>query len=257
MADLFNDGRFTDNAYPAASLFTLTAMNAAADANLQTADSLKASPRLLAGCLLASVLLHVTLLLVAPGWWRSSPPEVPAVLDVVLMPAETPQPVALPPAPPVKTAAAKPSPPQRAVSAVSAAPARPEIAVTPTAAEPVLPAIVETARAPVAAAPAPPAPRSEPVTTPPVFNAAYLRNPPPRYPLAARRNGDEGTVMLRVLVTVDGAAARVELDRSSGSASLDSAALDAVRSWRFVPARRGSQNVEDWVRVPVVFRIES
>jgi protein TonB len=60
-----------------------------------------------------------------------------------------------------------------------------------------------------------------------------------------------------VLVTVDGAAARVELDRSSGSASLDHAALDAVRNWRFVPARRGSQNVEDWVRVPVVFRIES
>jgi len=230
-------------------------MNPAANANWHPADSLKASPRLLAACLLASVLLHVTLLLVSPGWWRSAPPEVPAVLDVVLMPAETPQPVALPPTPPEKTAAAKPPP--RPAAPLTAAPARPEIAVSQSPAEQAVPAVVETVRAPVAAAPAPPAPRSEPVTTPPAFNAAYLRNPPPRYPLAARRNGDEGTVMLRVLVTVDGAAARVELDRSSGSASLDNAALDAVRNWRFVPARRGSQNVEDWVRVPVVFRIES
>jgi len=60
-----------------------------------------------------------------------------------------------------------------------------------------------------------------------------------------------------VLVTIEGTAARVELDRSSGSASLDGAAMEAVRNWRFVPARRGSQNVEDWVRVPVVFRLES
>ena len=254
---MFNDGSFAHNDYPAVSPFIVIPMNSASNAHGHSADSLKASPRLLVTCLLASVALHVTLLVVSPGWWRSSPPEVPAVLDVVLMPAETPQPVAQPPSPPEKTASAKPLPPSRVTPAVPATPARAEIAVAQTAAEPALPAIVETTRTPVAAAPAPAVLRSEPVTTPPVFNAAYLRNPPPRYPLAARRNGDEGTVMLRVLVTIDGAAARVELDRTSGSASLDSAALEAVRSWRFVPARRGSQNVEDWVRVPVVFRIES
>lgn len=103
----------------------------------------------------------------------------------------------------------------------------------------------------------PVAARAESAPTPPVFNAAYLRNPPPQYPPAARRSGDEGTVLLKVLVTSDGTAARVELDRSSGSVLLDGAALDAVRIWRFVPARRGAQNVEDWVRVPVVFRLES
>lgn len=94
------------------------------------------------------------------------------------------------------------------------------------------------------------------VVTPPALNAAYLRNPPPPYPQAARRNGEEGTVMLRVLVDPEGAPVQVVLDKSSGSSLLDSAAVDAVRSWRFVPARRGRQNVEGWVRVPIVFRLE-
>lgn len=224
----------------------------AAPGQSDQADPLKGAPRLLAACLLGSVALHATLLLVLPGWWRTTSPEVPAVLDVVLMPAEVPQPLPSAPRPPEQQPVAKSAP---AAKPAPANTARAEIAVAQSSAEAALPAVVETARAPVAAAVA--APRAEPVLTPPVFNAAYLRNPPPRYPLTARRNGDEGTVMLRVLVTTEGAAARVELDRTSGSASLDGAALEAVRSWRFVPARRGLQNVEDWVRVPVVFRLES
>jgi len=224
---------------------------AAAPAPTDHADPLKGSPRLLAACLLGSVGLHAMLLWILPGWWRTTPPEIPAVMDVVLMPAEVPQPAVPAPRLPERTPVAKPAPATKPAPA-----ARPEIAVAQTAAESVLPAITETPRAPAAAAPVAPS-RAEPALTPPVFNAAYLRNPPPRYPLAARRSGDEGTVMLRVLVTSEGTAARVELDRSSGSASLDGAALEAVRNWRFVPARRGSQNVEDWVRVPVVFRLES
>ncbi len=96
-----------------------------------------------------------------------------------------------------------------------------------------------------------------PVITPPAFNASYLRNPPPAYPAAARRNGEEGTVLLRVLVGRDGMPQKVEVDQSSRSRALDRAALDAVKDWRFVPARRGVENVEAWVRVPVSFRLES
>jgi len=256
---LSNDDSFTHNARSSALPPIVIAMNSAATALGQPAGTVKASPRLLVVCLLASVAVHATLLLALPGWWRSTPPEVPATLDVVLMPTDIAQPVVQPP--PERPPAAKHTPSVRATQPAAVAPARAEIAVTKTSAEPALPALVETARLPVAASPtapaAPAAPRSEPVTTPPVFNAAYLRNPPPRYPLAARRSSEEGTVVLRVLVTVDGSAARVELDRSSGSASLDGAALEAVRSWRFVPARRGAVNIEDWVRVPVVFRLES
>jgi periplasmic protein TonB len=92
--------------------------------------------------------------------------------------------------------------------------------------------------------------------TPPRFNAAYLRNPAPRYPIAARRAGEQGTVMLKVLVSREGRSALVDIETSSGSARLDSAAREAVKSWRFVPARRGAEPVESWVLVPVVFRLE-
>jgi protein TonB len=87
-------------------------------------------------------------------------------------------------------------------------------------------------------------------------NAAYLHNPLPRYPAAARRAGEQGTVMLRVLVSRDGTAARVELDKSSGSPHLDAAARETVKAWRFTPARRGSEAIESWMVVPVVFRLE-
>ena len=64
-------------------------------------------------------------------------------------------------------------------------------------------------------------------------------------------------VMLKVLVTADGAPARIEIESSSGSRLLDAAATEAVRGWRFQPARRGNQNIEDWARVPLRFRLDS
>jgi protein TonB len=90
---------------------------------------------------------------------------------------------------------------------------------------------------------------------PPDYRAAYLNNPPPAYPRSARRNGEQGTVTLRVYVNADGVPAAIELDRSSGSSALDAAALESVKSWRFVPARRGTDPVAAWVIVPVVFRL--
>lgn len=219
-----------------------------------------ASPRLLAGCLLASVAAHALLLAVLPGWWRFTVPEVPAAIDVLLMPVDVPAAVAAPAPshPPASSSAVKSRAPAPVVHNAAATPARTEIAVPATSADAALPAVVEPAHPSIAVSAVPAAARAAPApTTTPAFDAAYLRNPPPRYPPAARRSGDQGTVLLRVLVSADGAAAQVELDRSSGSSLLDGAALDAVRGWRFVPARRGVQNIADWVQVPVVFRLES
>lgn len=92
--------------------------------------------------------------------------------------------------------------------------------------------------------------------TPPGFNAAYLRNPAPRYPVASRRAGEQGTVTLRVLVSLDGLVSRVAVEKSSGSPHLDAAALEAVKAWHFTPARRGTEAIESWVLVPIVFRLE-
>ena len=84
---------------------------------------------------------------------------------------------------------------------------------------------------------------------------AYGVNPQPPYPMAARRLGLEGTVVLRVVVAADGTPASVVVLQSSGHAVLDGSALETVRArWRFVPARRNGIPVEDTVQVPIRFR---
>jgi protein TonB len=97
----------------------------------------------------------------------------------------------------------------------------------------------------------------EPETyTQPIFSASYLNNPPPVYPLAARRRGHEGTVIVRVEIGSDGGCRQAALKQGSGHALLDRAAVDAVRKWRFVPAKRGDTALTAWVEVPITFKLE-
>ena len=90
---------------------------------------------------------------------------------------------------------------------------------------------------------------------PPQFGAAYLNNPKPNYPAFAKRTGMQGTVILKVLVSRDGTPLKVAIAQSSGHDILDESAIDAVKQWRFVPARAGDSPVEEWVQVPVAFRL--
>lgn len=139
---------------------------------------------------------------------------------------------------------------------LAAAPEAPARAVAPpTPAEPPAPTLAAVA-APPAPAPAAVVKAPQPVM-PPSFGASYLQNPAPAYPLLARRRGDQGKVMLRVLVNAGGAADKIEIRSSSGSSLLDDAALEAVKRWRFVPARRGDDAVTAWVLVPITFALES
>ena len=85
----------------------------------------------------------------------------------------------------------------------------------------------------------------------------YLRNPPPTYPDAARRDRQEGLVRLTVIVDVEGRAESVTLSGTSGHELLDNAALNAVRNWRFRPAMEGGMPVRSRVNVPVRFRLDS
>jgi periplasmic protein TonB len=95
---------------------------------------------------------------------------------------------------------------------------------------------------------------AEPVIGP-SYGAAYLRNPVPEYPAAARRLGLEGTAVVRVLVGEDGRPKNAAIEKSSGVRVLDEAALAAVQRWFFVPARRGSTPISAEVDVPVRFRL--
>ncbi len=91
----------------------------------------------------------------------------------------------------------------------------------------------------------------------PVYSAAYLNNQPPVYPISARRRGIEGTVIIRAMIHDNGHCHHVTVKKSSGHPQLDKAALDAIRDWRFVPARRGKQLITAWVDVPITFRLNN
>jgi protein TonB len=93
------------------------------------------------------------------------------------------------------------------------------------------------------------------VSRAPRFDAAYLDNPRPAYPAVSRRGGEQGRVLLRVLVDAAGAPTQVSLQTSSGHERLDRAAQSAVARWRFVPARRGAEPVAAWVTVPIEFSL--
>lgn len=110
--------------------------------------------------------------------------------------------------------------------------------------------------APIAAAPAV---RESSATwiEPPRFDLAYLRNPAPAYPPLARRLHEQGRVILRVRVDEDGLARDVRIEASSGSERLDRAALEAVRQWRFAPARRGERTVEGVALVTIAFSLDA
>lgn len=105
---------------------------------------------------------------------------------------------------------------------------------------------------PVEAPPAPAAPVREPDREPD-YQAAYLNNPVPSYPMVARRMGWQGRVVLNVEVLASGLPGQVKLYQSSGHDVLDNAAIKAVSGWRFVAARQNGRAVAKWFLVPIPF----
>jgi len=89
----------------------------------------------------------------------------------------------------------------------------------------------------------------------PTSPAKPLHNPPPVYPAEAIGRGVEGRVVLRVAVASSGMVSSVRVATSSGDSALDQAAVDAVRRWKFEPARRDQQAVAWTALLPVRFRI--
>jgi protein TonB len=162
--------------------------------------------------------------------------------------------IAAPPAPEVQAPPPKPEPvkPKHEPRLISTP--QPSASPMQTPPQPVHeePVVDSTPPAP----PVPPAPAATAPITPPNFVAAYLDNPAPEYPRLSRRLKESGTVLLRVRVSPEGRSAQVDLNKSSGYDRLDQSAIDAVRKWRFVPAKQGEQAVAAWVIVPINFQLD-
>ena len=88
------------------------------------------------------------------------------------------------------------------------------------------------------------------------LDARYARDFEAPYPSASQRMGETGTVVVRVVIGVDGRVLRATVARSSGFERLDAAALrQALAKWRFIPALKGGTAVEAEREVPVTFRL--
>jgi protein TonB len=172
---------------------------------------------------------------------------VPIMVGLVTLPPKAPPKPQIEPPPPPKPPPVKPRPQPQMIAAQTEAPA-PISAPIP---EPV-PVIEEPPPPPPPPAAAEPAP-----VIPPNFVAAYLDNPAPSYPSSSKRLGESGTVLLRVVVDENGRPASVDVATSSGFERLDRAAIDAVRRWKFVPAKQGDRAVKAAVLVPLEFQLTS
>ncbi|HZX29129.1 MAG TPA: energy transducer TonB [Telluria sp.] len=171
----------------------------------------------------------------------------------VVVPQEVVLTFVTPPAPPKRTA-----PAPRQVELTQPAPptppplpaiALPQEAAPSIAAAPVAVAVSTPAAPPVQTAPAaPPAPRL-------ISAVEYVQAPRIDYPAMSRRMGEQGKVVLRVLVNGKGLPEQVAVQASSGFSRLDEAGKQAVQRALFKPYMEDGRAVPVFVLVPLTFQL--
>ncbi len=205
------------------------------------------------------LLAHITGLI----WLVNAKPTLPVIKEVSTMtvslianPAPTPEVVPLVPTPPKPVVKKQPVVKQKTPTPTPVIPEPAAVDPVPVAEPTPAPQVVAAKTPEVVEKPAPKVePQAEPVIEPPKFGAAYLHNPAPAYPSMSRRSGEQGRVLLKVLVSTNGEADTVQLDKSSGFDRLDQAAIEAVKKWQFIPAKRNNQPLSAFVLVPVKFSL--
>jgi protein TonB len=84
----------------------------------------------------------------------------------------------------------------------------------------------------------------------------YRVNPLPEYPVIARRRGFQGSVVLEVLVGLNGKVVDLRVAKTSGYPILDKAAIATVKNWSFEPGMVGKERTSMWVRIPIRFELK-
>ena len=185
-----------------------------------------------------------------------APPPAPTESRPRTLEPEPPTPATVPnPAPPVEADTRMPAAPP-AATGLSSATSMTTAPVAPSddtlaAAAPSGP--LEARSAPRPSGPAVASVPADGITRKAIPRGGYQYRP--AYPASARRQNIQGTTLLAVLVADDGRVAEIVVKESAGHRELDEAATEAVRRWRFEPARRGADPVAMWVVLPVEFRL--
>lgn len=215
----------------------------------------------------AVALTHVTvitLLLSHFGWFGSTPGVasqasteqsgivIPVTLESTLEPEPEPEPEPESESEPIpETVSTVPPPELKSEQQVEPTHAT----QTETKPEPTRPRQASNAKAGNTAGPAQQSAATlAPPLTPAHVDPNYLHRPNPVYPALSKRLREEGTVLLRVSLDAQGVVLEISIEKSSGFQRLDQAAHEAVKQWRFVPAKRGQQAMPSTALVPIEFK---
>jgi protein TonB len=194
-----------------------------------------------------AIALNLALLMLVSLPMQGGPPLVAHAPDQVItvydIPKEKPKPPVVPIAPRVPT---HPNVPVVPVRTQARTPPVDVPIIVPDGSEAYVPPVT------------PPTDTTTQVTGPVTgMSLEYASAPAPGYPREALREGITGTVLLEVLVDVDGSPLKVTIHHSSGNRELDRAAqLQVQKHWRFRPASRNGTPVQAIGIVPIDFKLD-
>lgn len=210
--------------------------------------------RVLVGSVVAAHLVGCWALMQVDAVREAVAQAMPVLMVDLVAPAEPPPPPPPPPPPaPVQRVAPAPAPVIAAAPTPTVAPPA-FVAPPPEPAPPPVVAVAPAPPAPPAAQPAPPAPAPGPRQVA-ASAVRFTKQPVTTFPALSRRNGEQGIVVLRLLIDAAGLLKDVRLHKSSGFERLDQAALMDIRTARFAPYVEDGKAVDIQVIVPIDYTL--
>jgi protein TonB len=230
------------------------------------------NPRnILTGLSIIVMVLHILLLSWMQQTGKLNRDKKPVIMDIALIVPPKPLPMLAPPPAPEppkpQVVEKKPITPPKPKPVMEK---KPVVQPKPQPVKPVVEEKIEPSDFPVFnSEPVKPAPAPQPASTASAsaetstntyveanYKANYASNPKPDYPSIAKDRGWEGKVLLKVEVSAAGHSESVNIHKSSGHEILDEAAVEAVKQWKFIPAKRGDTPVASSVIVPITFKLD-
>jgi protein TonB len=90
-----------------------------------------------------------------------------------------------------------------------------------------------------------------------ISGVEYLKAPEPEYPPLSKRMGEEGRVILRVLVNEKGHPDQVNVQQTSGSSRLDDEARQAILRSQFKPHIEDGKAIAVYTIIPITFHLDN
>lgn len=233
----------------------MSAMTFSTDAGMGDATALVARLRAKFGPFAAVVAIHLVLFyLISTGLLtRMVEVALPEAVMVTFVPPPPPPKPAAPAAPKIVAVATVRPPPPVIVPPTPTVQIAIQNTITVTQAAAAVVNEAPAAPVAVAAPPAPVSPGPKTITS----GVEYVQAPQPVYPQMSKRMGEQGKVVLLVLVNEKGMPDQVKVQTSSGSSRLDEAGRQAALRALFKPHVEDGHPVAVYVIVPLTFQLAS